>query len=368
MTTRLYEIARYIYHRVTPRWYPDIIPFDNAFPTASKICHAKAKAVEVGLSKVPVKPDARYLDSDTYVVPEDFSALLRDVYVSSTHEVVMPSRTSVLEESSNAAREKYFPHFYFQRQQIKELKGPVTLLRSRFHNYYHLLIDVLPRLVAIRDVAQQLGQVPKLLCQGQLSPVESFYIKKLGLGHLPIVKMQNDTLYRCEEYLFTTLKTKPQSGYVPSQYINSIQRAVLEDQPAERRSRVFISRKKAKRRRISNYDDLLRLLHRYDFEEIVFEDLAPEEQARVMNSASIVVGTHGAGLSNLLFSQPGAIVVEIFPTSHMIPHYKFLSESLNLKYYAISGNEYHHQIDEFEVNINDIYELMRDIDSLSQVT
>ncbi len=42
-----------------------------------------------------------------------------------------------------------------------------------------------------------------------------------------------------------------------------------------------------------------------------------KEQVDVMASTSVLIALHGAGLTNLMFMQPGTVVIEIFP-----PHVK----------------------------------------------
>lgn len=70
----------------------------------------------------------------------------------------------------------------------------------------------------------------------------------------------------------------------------------------------------AERRSIPNYAELCQALTDVmplrDFEG---EHLTPREQIRRVNATSILVGQHGAGLTNMVWMTPGSRVVEILP-------------------------------------------------------
>lgn len=75
--------------------------------------------------------------------------------------------------------------------------------------------------------------------------------------------------------------------------------------------RLFISRAQAPRRRIANEGELEPILKRHGFESVVLESFPLDEQIRLMASASIVVGNHGAGLTHLAWMAPGTRVLEL---------------------------------------------------------
>src|SRR5579862_2386607 len=49
------------------------------------------------------------------------------------------------------------------------------------------------------------------------------------------------------------------------------------------------------------------------FRTVHFEQMSFEDQVRVSAGASAMIGVHGAGLSNLVFARPGALVIELAP-------------------------------------------------------
>ena len=69
---------------------------------------------------------------------------------------------------------------------------------------------------------------------------------------------------------------------------------------------------------------------------VMFESRAftPDEQKQLFQSARIVVGPHGAALSNVLYCAPGTVVIEM-PTSNPVHslYFSHLASALDLKYY-----------------------------------
>ncbi len=61
------------------------------------------------------------------------------------------------------------------------------------------------------------------------------------------------------------------------------------------------------------------------------------EQASCLASAEIVVAPHGAGLTNLVFCNPGTKVIEIFSPSYLPNCYWILSNVCGLDHYYLIG-------------------------------
>ncbi|MEQ6249538.1 glycosyltransferase family 61 protein [Sulfitobacter sp. HNIBRBA3233] len=78
-------------------------------------------------------------------------------------------------------------------------------------------------------------------------------------------------------------------------------------------TRFFIGRRDdhARARPMARQERLLEHLELFGFEEIAFEDYPPLEQIALMARAEIVIGAHGAGLTNMLFAHPDAQVIEL---------------------------------------------------------
>ena len=77
-----------------------------------------------------------------------------------------------------------------------------------------------------------------------------------------------------------------------------------------------ISREKAPMRRWLNEDALLAALGDRA-QSVLAEDLSFRDQMNLFRHAKVIVATHGAGLANTLFCQPGARVIEVTSRNHV---------------------------------------------------
>lgn len=100
------------------------------------------------------------------------------------------------------------------------------------------------------------------------------------------------------------------------------------------RRRLYVSRSDARRRRVANEDDLASVLAEREVETITCSDLSSTEQAQSFADAAIVIGAHGAGLTNLLFASPGTDVIEVFGSNAQldVSNYRVLAAHLGHGY------------------------------------
>jgi capsular polysaccharide biosynthesis protein len=101
--------------------------------------------------------------------------------------------------------------------------------------------------------------------------------------------------------------------------------------------RIYISREKANRRRILNEEELNPILKKFGFQRIFAEDLSLFEVAGIMRDATHIVAPHGAGLSNVVFCNPGTKVMEVFNT-HISTEFWKLCAARELPYFVLRAH------------------------------
>jgi capsular polysaccharide biosynthesis protein len=80
--------------------------------------------------------------------------------------------------------------------------------------------------------------------------------------------------------------------------------------------RLYVTRRDA-RRRILNEDAVITLVGQYGFEVVCPGDLSVVEQVTHFSEASVIVGPHGAGFTNMIFAPEGATLVELFGSNYV---------------------------------------------------
>ena len=98
--------------------------------------------------------------------------------------------------------------------------------------------------------------------------------------------------------------------------------------------RIYVSRGKAKKRKIVNEDGVISLLKDYSFDTVYFEDLSFENQVSVSANAKYLISNHGSGLTNMLFMRSGSSVLELRKEGDAKNNCFFsLASALNLNYF-----------------------------------
>lgn len=102
--------------------------------------------------------------------------------------------------------------------------------------------------------------------------------------------------------------------------------------------RIYISRARASRRRLSNEEEVWPMLEGMSFERVFMEDLAFEEQVGLMREAAVLAAPHGAGLTNMAFCSLGTHVVEIADLGFPNPNFYALASALRHPYWIVQAD------------------------------
>ncbi len=222
------------------------------------------------------------------------------------------------------------------RRQVTLPGTAVILAAASGANYYHWLLESLPRLVLLREAGYSLDQIDHFLLNEQQQP---FHEQTLDLLGIPAAKRRpgcKARVYCCDRLVVPSLPAPP--VVFPAWVLDFLRRSFL---PTARRAahgqRLFISRRRAARRRVDNEQELGALLRRAGFKTVSLETCSFAEQVELFASASVVVAPHGAGLANLVFANPGTKVIELVGPSFINHCYKKLCLAASLSHCEVVG-------------------------------
>jgi Glycosyltransferase 61 len=237
-------------------------------------------------------------------------------------------------------------HFLGRKRSVVKFLATNYLLRPRrraagpflwvvddwSYGYFHWLADALARLYAVRDVA---ADVP-LLLPAQFARMDFVQtsLKPFGVGRVEY--MEEGKVYFCERLLMPT-HTAP-SGNYNEEVARGLRDlfagafgAGASPAPAER---VYISRGRAPKRKVSNEAELLDTLREFGFRVFHFEEHPFAEQVRIAQGARHLISNHGAGLTNMLFMRPGGSVLELRRAGERERNWFFnLADAMRLRYF-----------------------------------
>lgn len=198
--------------------------------------------------------------------------------------------------------------------------------------YAHWLLDVLPRLMGLPLLDRA---TTRILVSRPFPTWKAQSLSRAGidLGMVQVVGDEPtlvDTLYlvgpvgspaHCHPIAAGWLRTtylEPASGARPTR-------------------RLYITRRRAASRRLTNEAQVLDTLESLGFEAVDAELLSFDEQVEAYEHAAVVVGPHGAGLANLVFCPRGTAVVELSAPDYPQLSYQWLSSHCGLRYRSIVG-------------------------------
>lgn len=213
------------------------------------------------------------------------------------------------------------------QEQLTEIDAPVILANGH-NNYYHWHMNWLPRIVLADRFADL--RAHKVLIHEQPSAYVLDSLKAVtGRGPEDILEL-NRGCFRVKQLYVPTPFPNPLHAPFAVRSYNGLRKPVFHG----RRRNLYISRGDATARRILNEAELIALLEQYDFEIVQPELLSYQAQIDLFSQAGIVVGAHGAGLTNMLFCTPGFSVVELF-NEYYTRVYWSLARAMGVKHYKM---------------------------------
>ena len=241
-----------------------------------------------------------------------------------------------------------------QVSQREKLEVGILGLQDWANNYFHWMTEILPRIVAMRH---QQPSIPVVIPSNYLNYpfiVESLNLLKIDVKTFDARQsLKIDRLFaisiphvgRFNEGLMHFFRDKMLSGISSSTHPFRC---------------IYITRGKARRRRVLNEEAVFGFLKANGFEKVVLEDLHLIDQVKLFQEARIVVASHGAGLTNSMYMQKGQTIIELKSDNNRYWCYFSLARVFGLKYYYSlnNGSTNNHRDADITVDIAQLQKLV----------
>jgi len=175
-------------------------------------------------------------------------------------------------------------------------------------NYYHWMIDLIPRLWLLEQAGFTVRDLDYVFVNGQDLVWEKEPLLVYGFRPEQICNCTKFDRYQIERLVVPDMIADHRELEVWK--LRFLQRLFPADASPGRR-RLFCGRKNATWRKLINEDELYARLEPLGFVKVDPAGMTVSEQARLFSSASLVVGVHGAMLTNSVFLPEDAFVIEI---------------------------------------------------------
>ena len=219
----------------------------------------------------------------------------------------------------------------------KLIPGKTLILASTGGDtYFHWMTDVLPRIRLARKAGHDLSALDHVLINGLEQSFQSESLRKLGIPSERCLSTSAGPItFVLEEAILPSLPGIP--GVVPPETVEFLQ-GIFSFQKHRPTRKIFIGRGGAKHRQLVHEKEIAKNLLKRGFEAVDCGKLSIQEQAEIFGSADVVVGAHGAALTNLAFCRPGTRVVELFSPKYVNPCYRDLCVAAGLRHAAVIGD------------------------------
>lgn len=198
----------------------------------------------------------------------------------------------------------------------KEIDCGIHFIKDHSCNYFHWLIECLPRLSLISGLHEN---IPLIVDKG----ISKQALEALSLmaDTRPIVMLKKNDLLAVKKLYYPSQLSVIHDNYgVPDFSKDIVYSAIainfVRDEVLKKLSipdkvgfrRIYIARKSSYRH-LLNQEEVIDVVVRYGFEVIYPEMLTFAQQVHVFSQASIIIGQSGAGMANFIFAPRGCEIL-----------------------------------------------------------
>jgi capsular polysaccharide biosynthesis protein len=247
-------------------------------------------------------------------------------------------------------------------QKAKRVQGTVLMLAHRFqHNYFHWLFDVVAKMAVIEHDAVRFDAV----YVDQSLPFQVQSLVRLGIDPRMVIDCNAAPLIRASSLV--AVANEHAFPRPPAWACRYLATRLGGDAVCVGSQRLYVTRADAGSRRVLNETAVMALLEGFGFRCVTLSSMSLDQQIAAFQSCEIVVGAHGAGLSNLVFCRPGTKVLELSAPRYVFGCWFDLTQKCGLDYFLVRSvgidlQQWHgwsHQDDDFEVDLHDLRTVLR---------
>ena len=217
--------------------------------------------------------------------------------------------------------------------ELVRLKNGVWIFDAKSENFGHWMIDSLCRYSLVpKDFSSF-----KILIPDRFNI--SWIIEMLDYLELPYIVLEPNKRYKVEKLVLTS-RAHPSGNYNET-IVNDLRKIFLNKGGSSNlpKKRVWVYREHLRRRAL-NFDKILPILEKYNFEIVNMEDLTIKEKINLLSQTDIISGTHGSGLINIFFMNKKTKIFEVRDYEDKLKNSVFsLASAFDIDYYYMQRDK-----------------------------
>ncbi len=228
----------------------------------------------------------------------------------------------------------------------RRVAGTVALLSVAGGSMFcHWLLNLLSRLRLLADAGWTLDQFDYVAVNEQEYRYQTETLELLGISPQKLIISNPDDRHIVADRLVVPSRVDRATPWICDTLRQLFLRPAIIQSMAPH-DRLYISRDWAKYRRVVDDRQLSDwLVRQHGFKIVLLESLSFAQQVSLLAQAKVVIAPHGAGLTNLVFCQPGTIVLELFSPRYVPSYFWEIADLIGLAHYHLVGEPLDHYPD-----------------------
>jgi hypothetical protein len=298
------------------------------------------------LSRKELQRRTKTVDVPDFAAPTPFTSLVMNGVILTETGLMLTEALEIIEESAAGpehaqqammamlSRELFYGYLplrgllfgSWDAESINHNPGPIAPLIPRYpDNYYHWMVETVPKIHYLRAFEAEQEPVT-LLIPADAPPFVDETLDLLGWSESRVVRA-NHGIYQVSELLIPSFPDRRPAGF------EWLRKEILESAPdriPESGKNIYVSRANGVERRVVNENEVMDVLSEFNFKRYLLEERSLAYNARLFADADIVVGPHGAGLTDIIFAED-CTLIELFGEK-IKQSYEDLSDALDVGY------------------------------------
>ena len=228
--------------------------------------------------------------------------------------------------------------FYISKKKVIKLKkNEICLFGPYSQNYNHVIHEFFIRLIFLNS-QKNLSTIwlPDNL---KIYLNSHSYKKTFSYLKFKYYSTQSNTIFLNCNYLthannrWIIRNGKKKLSYEYVNLLNNLKKKVYKNhffRHDKTYKYIIVSRSNAKQRKLINEKELLKRLEPYGFKLVHFEKYNHETQINIARNCKIMIGYHGAGLTNSIYMSQKSLVIEIFNKNYEHECFKLFSTATKI--------------------------------------
>ena len=296
-----------------------------------------------------------------------FTCEFTNAKLSPYNGLVYDSRwRNIVEAILNDGRFYVFRETFRPRSLTRRI-GTFSSIQHPWHyNNWHWTADSLPQ---VRSLAVHMqGKPLTLLMSNDVGPVHRESLEAIIPSNFVVEYVDPREWFELETFVLPSHVSSVANAYFPPPYYDFIRSGTFRNLSPQKTiqacGRFYISRGRAKHRRVLNEQQMLTLLEHFGFQMIFIEDYTFADQVEVFRHAEAIVSPHGAALGGLIYSEHAKVCV-LYPEARPAGYFYTLARGVGLQHFFTTDDRL--EDDDFLVDLNHLHSILAEEMQLSPI-